>query len=84
MAIVVTQKCQCRVFTFSYYEWTYLGTGFVFEYRQNLLLFNPLPALMYHNVLDLHVACRAKRTGMYINLNAHRKKRSLPAHVVGM
>jgi hypothetical protein len=33
--------------------------------------FNPLPVLMYQNVLDLNVACRAKRTGTYINLTAH-------------
>jgi hypothetical protein len=33
--------------------------------------FNPLPALTYQDVLDLNVTCRAKRTGMYVNLNAH-------------
>jgi hypothetical protein len=32
---------------------------------------NPLPALTYQNVLDLNVTCQAKRTGMYVNLNAH-------------
>jgi hypothetical protein len=54
---------------------------------------------MYQNILDLNVACRAKRTGPYMNLNvacwakrtgpymnlnAHWKKRSLPAHAVGI
>jgi hypothetical protein len=34
-------------------------------------LFNPLPALMYQNVLDLNVACQAKHTDTYVNLNAH-------------
>jgi hypothetical protein len=31
----------------------------------NCLHINPLPALTYHNILDLNVACRAKRTQMY-------------------
>jgi hypothetical protein len=35
---------------------------------------NPLPVLMYQNVLDLNVACWAKRTGMYVNLNVHWKQ----------
>jgi hypothetical protein len=26
------------------------------------IIINPLPALMYQNVLDLNVACQAKRT----------------------
>jgi hypothetical protein len=39
--------------------------------------FNPLPALTYQNVLDLNVACWAKRTGTYVNLNAHWKKKQL-------
>jgi hypothetical protein len=29
------------------------------------LIFNPLPAVTYQNILDLNVACRAKRTQMY-------------------
>jgi hypothetical protein len=33
--------------------------------EEELPSLNPLPALMYQNVLDLNVACRAKRTPMY-------------------
>jgi hypothetical protein len=33
--------------------------------KQEKNYFNPLPALMYQNVLDLNVTCRAKRTQTY-------------------
>jgi hypothetical protein len=50
---------------------------------------NPLPALTYKNVLDLNVACRAKRTQMYYWHVCKfkcplKKKCSLPAHAVGI
>jgi hypothetical protein len=35
------------------------------RYQHFTANFNPLPALMYQNVLDLNVACRAKRTQTY-------------------
>jgi hypothetical protein len=49
-------------------------------------LFNPMPALTYQNVLDLNVACRAKRNQTYWHVRKFQcllKKRSLPAHAVG-
>jgi hypothetical protein len=49
---------------------------------------NPLPALMYQNVLDLNVACQAKCTQTYWHVRKFKcplkKKRSLPAHAVGI
>jgi hypothetical protein len=48
---------------------------------------NPLPALTYQNVLDLNVACRAKRTQTYWHVHKFKcplKKRRLPAHAVGI
>jgi hypothetical protein len=52
-----------------------------------IVLFNPLPALTYPNVLDLNVACWAKRIQTYWHLRKFKcplKKRSLPAHAVGI
>jgi hypothetical protein len=49
--------------------------------------FNPLPALTYENVLDLNVACQAKRTQTYWHVRKFKcplKKRSLPADAVGI
>jgi hypothetical protein len=33
--------------------------------NQSTVQFNPLPALTYQNILDINVACRAKRTQTY-------------------
>jgi hypothetical protein len=57
------------------------------QYKMNSCVINPLPALTYQNVLDLNVACRAKRTQTYWYVRKFKcplKKRSLPAHAVGI
>jgi hypothetical protein len=69
-------------------------TGFAFlQHMAHTMLcphysiLNPLPALTYQNVLDLNVACWAKHTQTYWHVRKFKcplKKRSLPAHAVGI